>query len=360
MYNFDSANPSVWILKNQNTGDTNNRMAIARRFRRTAAQSSFQPPKASSMSSCRNLASARSQNPKAGPTYSSPANRQPTIMQPNSNVLAVARPSSLGCRTPSSDTNSFNSSPYRDCLDMQILFHHHDSAVSGSHNDTRIVLGLYNIVPTCVTASTLRAAKLGMKIQSVAEGRNICTMAIGSILHTEALPDELKAAESALIADNLRALMKKVRQALDENRDCILVTTSRRTGREFIPVISAALAGFPHYVHDWAATDENPYLAMLAAASRIVVTGDSISMVSDALATGKAVHVYAPSVIPGEAADLSLHRQFLETPLLRKEVKLYMSKLAQNGFIHAPSASQLQKNIPTSQFNSAATSPGTF
>jgi hypothetical protein len=43
----------------------------------------------------------------------------------------------------------------------------------------------------------------------------------------------------------------------------------------------------------WDRTGENPYVGALALADRFVVTGDSVSMVSEALATDKPVEVFA-------------------------------------------------------------------
>jgi mitochondrial fission protein ELM1 len=41
----------------------------------------------------------------------------------------------------------------------------------------------------------------------------------------------------------------------------------------------------------WDETGENPYLGILALSDRLIVTAESISMISEALATGRPVHV---------------------------------------------------------------------
>ena len=41
----------------------------------------------------------------------------------------------------------------------------------------------------------------------------------------------------------------------------------------------------------WDGREPNPYFGMLALSDRLVVTGESVSMVSEALATGRPVHV---------------------------------------------------------------------
>lgn len=69
----------------------------------------------------------------------------------------------------------------------------------------------------------------------------------------------------------------------------ILLTPSRRTGAEVEAALREALAQTPAYI--WDGTGENPYLAYLALADYIVVTADSVNMVSEACTTGKPVFV---------------------------------------------------------------------
>ena len=71
----------------------------------------------------------------------------------------------------------------------------------------------------------------------------------------------------------------------------ILATTSRRTGTAATAALAEALAPVPHRLHRWGDAGENPYAAFLALADAIVVTGDSVSMLSEACATGAPVLV---------------------------------------------------------------------
>ena len=58
----------------------------------------------------------------------------------------------------------------------------------------------------------------------------------------------------------------------------------------------AALRGSvtaPHELYEWQAGDaQNPYFAYLACAERLIVTFDSISMLSEACATGRPVYMF--------------------------------------------------------------------
>src|SRR6266852_7446906 len=68
-----------------------------------------------------------------------------------------------------------------------------------------------------------------------------------------------------------------------------VVTPSRRTGEPGLAVLRERLAGLPGAI--WDGAGDNPYYAYLATADALLVTADSVSMVSEAAATGKPVHI---------------------------------------------------------------------
>ena len=67
----------------------------------------------------------------------------------------------------------------------------------------------------------------------------------------------------------------------------IAVTASRRTEPGVIDALKARLPG----AWVWDGSGPNPYLGMLALARHVVVTEDSVSMISEAISTGKPVYV---------------------------------------------------------------------
>ena len=69
----------------------------------------------------------------------------------------------------------------------------------------------------------------------------------------------------------------------------VFVSPSRRTGEAGIAALRERLKGFSTAI--WDGSGENPYFAYLALADAVLVTADSISMISEAAATGKPVHV---------------------------------------------------------------------
>src|ERR1700730_4592816 len=68
-----------------------------------------------------------------------------------------------------------------------------------------------------------------------------------------------------------------------------LVTPSRRTGEAGLALLRDRLEGLS--VSIWDGSGENPYFAYLALADAFLVTADSVSMISEAAATGKPVHI---------------------------------------------------------------------
>jgi uncharacterized protein len=84
------------------------------------------------------------------------------------------------------------------------------------------------------------------------------------------------------IADALRRILR-------DDGGSLLVTTSRRTGAAGLTLLREKLTHLPASI--WDGTGENPYFAYLALADALLVTADSVSMISEAAATGKPVHV---------------------------------------------------------------------
>ncbi len=72
----------------------------------------------------------------------------------------------------------------------------------------------------------------------------------------------------------------------------LLITTSARTAAETLPVLESALE-VPNFFFKWRKdAEDNPYFAFLDLAERHIVTGDSMSMVTEACATRKRVYIF--------------------------------------------------------------------
>jgi len=92
-----------------------------------------------------------------------------------------------------------------------------------------------------------------------------------------------------------RAAERLARQASDFARQIggsLLVTTSARTPAAAIDVMEQNI-DVPAYFFRWEPNaKDNPYFAFLGLAKQIIVTGDSMSMLAEACATRKPVHIF--------------------------------------------------------------------
>lgn len=90
--------------------------------------------------------------------------------------------------------------------------------------------------------------------------------------------------------DAARRLAAGLRNLVHRHGAGLAITTSRRTGEENEHLLRDALGGPDAYF--WDGGGDNPYFGLLGLSDAIVVTSDSVSMVSEACATGKPVHVF--------------------------------------------------------------------
>jgi mitochondrial fission protein ELM1 len=91
-----------------------------------------------------------------------------------------------------------------------------------------------------------------------------------------------------LTAERMRTLAGHL-AALAKGGAGLMITPSRRTEPEAARILAEALAGTGAVI--WDGQGENPYFGMLGLADAILVTRDSVSMTSEAVFTGKPVHV---------------------------------------------------------------------
>ncbi len=103
------------------------------------------------------------------------------------------------------------------------------------------------------------------------------------IIGGPAFPDRLDAQAA-------KGMLARLKADAAAKGGSLVVHTSPRTPPDVSSVIARDIAP-PHRAHLYA-QGSNRYRALLATADEIVVTSDSVSMVADALATGKPVSVY--------------------------------------------------------------------
>lgn len=93
----------------------------------------------------------------------------------------------------------------------------------------------------------------------------------------------------------------------------VMATTSRRTGEAAAEAVARHLGGSPGRLFRWGDDGPNPFAGFLAWADAVVVTGDSVSMLSEALAVAAPVFVAMPGLDPSAAPrHAALHRSLYE------------------------------------------------
>lgn len=186
--------------------------------------------------------------------------------------------------------------------------------------------------PHRLTAERLASAADTWRARIAELERPFVALIVGGATHQKPFP-----------ADLARDLARTVSQAATAAGGAVLLASSRRTGAAAEQAILAELTA-PHRAFLWSAGEgrqfnegaptragegrqfnegaprraggDNPYFGYLALADAIVVTGDSVSMCSEACATPAPVYIYAPDgmVAPKHAR---LHRQLYEAGLAR-------------------------------------------
>ena len=131
-----------------------------------------------------------------------------------------------------------------------------------------------------VTPQRLAAAAGAWRARFAPLGRPLTGVAIGGSLRGR----RFTSADGERLLTGLRRLKQGTWGAL-------AITPSRRTPPATLALLREAFAADPR-VFLWDFEGENPFLGILALADRLVVTSDSVSMVSEALAAGPPVDVF--------------------------------------------------------------------
>ncbi len=96
----------------------------------------------------------------------------------------------------------------------------------------------------------------------------------------------------------------------------VISSTSPRTGEEATAALAEGLAPCMHLLYRWGEPGDNPYAAMLALADATVVTGDSLSMISEACGAEAPVFIAAHAdSLANRRLHLSLSRAGQARPL---------------------------------------------
>ncbi len=109
------------------------------------------------------------------------------------------------------------------------------------------------------------------------------------------------------------SVMQRLAKQLKGLDASLMVTMSRRTGKANEKILKKALNGTGAFI--WDGEGENPYFALLGLADFIIVTSDSVSMLSEASTTGKPVYM-----VPLEGGSPRLdkfHKSLMDQGIVR-------------------------------------------
>jgi len=107
----------------------------------------------------------------------------------------------------------------------------------------------------------------------------------------------------------------------------ILVTTSPRTPKAAARRLIEAARRRPSFIYEWGSSEgPNPYLGYLALADELIVTGESISMLTEAYASGRPVHIVDLDPA-GAAAHHGIPRPRFVTRLKRARIHPLIHRL---------------------------------
>lgn len=112
----------------------------------------------------------------------------------------------------------------------------------------------------------------------------------------------------------IQAFATAVRERHQRDGGCVLVLGSRRTPVALYCALCEALSDVPGIRWASATDGTNPYPGVLGWADRLVVTPDSVNMLSEACATGRPVHTLMHADLPAKL--LQFHAALRERGLL--------------------------------------------
>jgi uncharacterized protein len=110
-------------------------------------------------------------------------------------------------------------------------------------------------------------------------------------------------------------LCRDVESLTKHLKGSLMITTSRRTEPENIHYLKTRFSNRKD-IYLWNGEGENPFMAYLALADIIVVTADSVNMISEGAAAGKPVLIYP--LEGGSSKIEDFHHQMIERDLARQ------------------------------------------
>jgi len=150
---------------------------------------------------------------------------------------------------------------------------------------------------------------------------------VGVLLGGNSGPYEFNAEYARRLADELNAYA-------EGRAVSYMISSSSRTPPAFLAGLEKRLRA-PHDCYAWGSDAENPYLGILAWADELVVTADSIAMISEALGAGKPVLLSEPATGSGAGLKARIYAGAMRWGhrRLTRDVALVHRRLAELGLV---------------------------
>jgi len=116
------------------------------------------------------------------------------------------------------------------------------------------------------------------------------------------------------VPEEMRAFAGALRDLAKAENVSLLVTPSRRTGDENVAILRSELSDVPAFV--WDGSGANPYYGILGLADHLIVTCDSVNMISEACATGRPVQIFN---LPGGSRKFADFKRILRERNLTRD-----------------------------------------
>ena len=96
--------------------------------------------------------------------------------------------------------------------------------------------------------------------------------------------------------EKFESIIKHISKLINNINGTLLLNTSRRTNNQCLSILKKYIT-CDYYFYNWQEKlgNDSPYFSFLGLSDYIIVTADSMSMISDACSTGKPVYVYIPT-----------------------------------------------------------------
>ena len=164
--------------------------------------------------------------------------------------------------------------------DPQVRPHHFDLIVAMEHDKLKgpnVIKSPYALHR--ITPALLESARVQFSPRFAAYPGPLVAVMLGGSTNKYTLTEEAM----GMLIDDINSL-------LETTEGSLLITPSRRTGAENIAMLQHAFSQHSRvYIYD--GKEENPYMGLLALADYLVVSNDSVNMMSEARATGKPLYL---------------------------------------------------------------------